>query len=208
MKTQVRQLTVGVLGECSGRVRDAFSSLGHIATSCDLKPSDTEGKHIQGDYMEQDWTSFDILIAFPPCTYLCASGLHWNKRRPDRQVLTDKAIQDFKRLMEMMSQKAIIGWAIENPIGCISTKIKPPTQIIQPWQFGEDAAKSTCLWLSGLPPLTPTHLYPPRIVHGRARWGNQTDSGQNKLGPSETRAIERARTYPGIAKAMAEQWGG
>lgn len=97
--------------------------------------------------------------------------------------------------------------ALENPVGCISTRIRKPTQIIQPYQFGDDASKKTCLWLRNLPPLTPTKYIPPRMVNGKPRWANQTDSGQNKLGPSEDRWKERSRTYQGIADAMATQWG-
>lgn len=96
---------------------------------------------------------------------------------------------------------------IENPISCISSRIRKPDQIIQPWQFGEDASKATCLWLKGLPPLVPTSLVEPRMVEGKPRWGNQTDSGQNKLGPSEDRWKERSRTFQGIANAFADQWG-
>lgn len=97
--------------------------------------------------------------------------------------------------------------ALENPIGCISTRIRKYDQLIQPWQFGHDASKSTCLWLKNLPHLTPTKNVPPRMVNGRPRWGNQTDSGQNKLGPSEDRWKIRSATYQGIAEAMADQWG-
>jgi hypothetical protein len=97
--------------------------------------------------------------------------------------------------------------AVENPVGCISTRIRKPDQIIQPWQFGEDASKATCLWLSGLPKLVPTGHVAPRMVNGKPRWANQTDSGQNKLGPSDDRWKLRSATYPGIANAMATQWG-
>jgi hypothetical protein len=97
--------------------------------------------------------------------------------------------------------------AIENPIGCISTRIRKPDQIIQPYDFGENASKQTCLWLKNLPQLKPTAYYPPRVVNGKKRWGNQTDSGQNKLTPSDDRWAKRSITYQGIADAMAEQWG-
>jgi len=96
--------------------------------------------------------------------------------------------------------------AIENPIGIMSTLFRKPDQIIQPWQFGDDASKATCLWLRGLPLLKPTKIIAPRLVNGRPRWGNQTDSGQNKLPPSTDRATLRSITYPGIAAAMADQW--
>jgi hypothetical protein len=97
--------------------------------------------------------------------------------------------------------------AIENPIGCLSSRWRKPDQIVQPWHYGDDASKATCLWLKNLPPLVATNPYPPRIVNGKKRWGNQTDSGQNKLGPSEDRWKERSRTFPGIANAMAQYWG-
>jgi hypothetical protein len=97
--------------------------------------------------------------------------------------------------------------AIENPIGCISTRIRKPDQIVQPYEYGDDASKATCLWLKNLPLLRPTAYVPPRIVNGKKRWGNQTDSGQNRIGPSEDRHTVRSQTYQGIAAAMAEQWG-
>ena len=156
--------------------------------------------HFQCDVREvldRDW---DLMIAHPPCTYLSVSGLHWNKRRPGRETLTEEAL-DFVRLLMAAPIPRI---CIENPVSCISTRIRKPSQIIQPWQFGEDASKATCLWLKGLPPLIHTKVLP----GGRkARRANQCPSGQNKLGPSPERAAERAKTYPGIAAAMAEQWG-
>jgi hypothetical protein len=188
--------------ECSGRVRDAFIRRGHDAWSCDILPSETPGPHIQDDVRNHLSEGWDMIIAFPDCTYLCSSGLHWNHRRPGRQELTEEAIK-FATMFEGYAGKV----AVENPIGCLSTRYRKPDQIIQPWQFGADASKATCLWLKGLPLLQPTKLVEPRIVNGKKRWGNQCDSGQNKLGPSPERAAERARTYQGIADAMAEQWG-
>jgi len=139
------------------------------------------------------------MVAHPPCTYLASSGLHWNTRRPERAKLTEEAL-GFVRLLLGAEVPRI---ALENPIGCISTRIRKPDQIIQPWQFGHDASKATCLWLVGLPPLRETEVLP----GGRgALRGNQTQSGQNKLGPSPDRWKERSRTYPGIAAAMAAQW--
>jgi hypothetical protein len=140
------------------------------------------------------------MIAHPPCTYLCSSGLHWNSRRPERAQQTAEAL-DFVRLLLNAPVPFI---ALENPIGCISSKIRKPDQIIQPWQFGDDASKATCLWLKGLPPLNPTNV----LLGGKfARRANQTPSGQNNLGPSPDRWKERSKTYPGIADAMANQWG-
>ena len=127
------------------------------------------------------------------------SGLHWNKRRPERATKTEAALAFVQKLMGSPIPK----WALENPIGCISTRIRKPDQIIQPWEYGEDASKATCLWLKGLPLLQPTNILP----GGRkARRANQTPSGQNKLGPSPERAMLRAKTYRGIADAMAVQW--
>lgn len=193
--------------ECSGIVREAFREKGHSAYSCDLKPAeDFSSWHIQCDVREV-YGHFDLVIAHPDCTYLSSSGLHWNKRIPGRQDLTDRAIK-FAMMFERMADKV----CVENPIGCLSTKWRKPDQIIQPYQFGHDASKATCLWLKGLPKLIPTSYVQPRIVKGeslasRLRWSNQTDSGQNRLGPSPQRAADRSRTYQGIANAMAAQWG-
>lgn len=146
---------------------------------------------------------WDLMIAHPPCTYLCSSGLHWNKRVPGRDRRTEEAL-DFVRLLMKAPIPRI---AIENPVGRIGTAIRPADQIIQPWQFGHDASKTTCLWLKGLPPLKPTKVVEPRLVNGKKRWANQTDSGQNRLGPSRDRWKLRSETYVGIAEAMADQWG-
>ena len=195
-------MKVLVACEYSGTVRDAFISRGHEAISCDLLPTDVEGPHYQGDVFDIINDGWDLMIAHPPCTYLCSSGLHWNKRTPGRQEKTDEALEFVRKLLEAPIEKI----ALENPIGCISTKIRKPSQTIQPWQFGHDASKATCLWLKNLPLLTPTQLVAPRIVDGKKRWGNQTDSGQNKLPPSEDRWKIRSETYRGIAEAMADQW--
>lgn len=196
-------MKVLVACEYSGIVRDAFIKRGHFAMSCDLLPTDVPGPHYQGDVfdiIEKDW---DLMIAHPPCTYLCSSGLHWNGRVPGRQEKTDAALEFVRRLLDANIHRI----ALENPIGCISKRIRKPEQIIQPHQFGDDASKATCLWLKNLPNLTPTNNIPPRIVDGKARWANQTDSGQNRLGPSDDRWKERSKTYQGIADAMASQWG-
>jgi len=186
--------------EFSGTVRDAFISMGHEAMSCDLLPSEAPGPHHCGDVIDLLGQGWDLMIAHPPCTYLAVSGLHWNKRRPERAKLTEDAL-DFVRLL---LDAPIPRIALENPIGCISSRIRKPDQIIQPWQFGHDASKATCLWLKGLPLLRHTEVLP----GGReARRANQTASGQNKLPPSADRWKLRSLTYPGIAKAMAEQWG-
>ena len=195
--------------ECSGVVRAAFRARGHDAWSCDLKPAEDDEKwHLQCDVrdaienppMGEPW---DMAIFFPDCTYLCSSGLHRNLKDPARAAKTVAAVEFAKWLLT----RPIDRIALENPIGRLGTAIRKADQIIQPNQFGHDASKATCLWLKGLPKLRPTKHIPPRFVGTRPRWGNQTDSGQNRLGPSPTRAADRARTYPGIADAMAEQWG-
>ena len=188
--------------EYSGAVRDAFIREEHDAMSCDLLPTDVPGPHHQGNVMDIIDQGWDLLIAHPPCTYLCSSGLHWNKRVPGRQEKTENAL----RFVEELLAAPIPMIAIENPIGCISTRIRKADQTIQPYQFGHDASKATCLWLKGLPPLKPTRYVEPRIVNGLKRWGNQTDSGQNRLPPSKDRWKIRSETYAGIAEAMAQQW--
>lgn len=197
-------LRVLVACEYSGAVRDAFRALGHHAVSCDLLPSDAEGPHYQGDVSDILGAGWDMMIAHPPCTYLSVSGMHWTRRGLRDPQLTEDALNFVRLLME-----APIGRiAVENPVSVISSRVRKPDQIIQPWQYGHDASKSTCLWLKGLPLLTPTQIVEPRIVDGRKRWGNQTDSGQNRLGPSDDRWKIRSETFSGIALAMAQQWGG
>jgi hypothetical protein len=172
--------------------------------SCDLLPSDASGPHYQGDIFDVINDGWDLMVAFPPCTYLCSSGLHWNTKRPERAQQTEAALSFVEALLDAPIPRI----ALENPIGCISTRIRKPNQIIQPWQFGDDASKSTCLWLKNLPLLTPTDIIEARIVNGKRRYANQTDSGQNKLPPSDDRWKIRSETYQGIANAMAAQWGG
>jgi len=188
--------------EYSGIVRDAFTAKGHHAVSCDLLPSEKPGLHFQQDVIPLLAENWDLLIAHPSCTYLCSSGLHWNKRVPGRAELTEQAL-DFVRLLLSAPIRRI---AIENPIGRINTAIRSPDQYIQPYEYGHDASKRTGLWLKNLPPLRPTAFVEPRIIDGKPRWANQCDSGQNKLGPSPDRWRERARTYQGWADAMANQW--
>ena len=190
--------------EYSGRVRDAFRAAGHDAWSCDLLPCDADpAYHIQGDVVPLLRQGWDLMVAHPPCTYLCSSGLHWNKRVEGRQAKTEAALDFVRTLLSCPIPRV----AIENPVGCISTRIRKPDQTIQPWQFGHDASKATCLWLKGLPLLRPAAIISPRMVAGRPRWANQTDSGQNRLGPSADRWKIRSETYSGIATAMAQQWG-
>jgi len=189
--------------EYSGQVRDAFIAQGWDAVSCDLLPADNGGPHYQGNVFDIIGEGWDMMIAFPPCTFLCSSGLHWNKRRPERAEKTELALGFVRELLNAPIERI----ALENPVGCISTRIRKYDQAIQPWQFGDDASKKTCLWLKNLPHLVPTDIIKPRIVNGRERWSNQTDTGQNRLGPSADRWKIRSKTYTGIAKAMAEQWG-
>lgn len=212
--------------EYSGRVRRAFAALGHDVLSPDFEPSeDNSPLHYQGDCFDLiNDQHFDLMIAHPPCTYLSVSGMHWTTRGLRDPKLTEDALDFVKRLMGAPIERI----AIENPVSIISSKIRKPDQIVQPYQFGEDASKKTCLWLKGLPALLPTKFVEPRLVccgaevlnrdkYGcpscegdkvaRPRWGNQCDSGQNKLAPSDDRWKERSRTYLGIAEAMAEQWG-
>ena len=196
-------MQIMVACEYSGIVRDAFIEKGHDAISCDLLPTDRKGPHIQADILDLDLSGFDLLIAHPPCTYLCSSGLHWNKKDLSRQIKTNNAI----KFVEFLYYAPVEKIAIENPVGCLSTAIRKPDQYIQPYEYGHDASKKTCLWLKNLPKLNPTEFVNPRIFNGKKRWGNQLDSGQNKLTPSPDRWKLRSTTYTGWAKAMADQWG-
>ncbi len=198
-------MTILVACEYSGVVRDAFLRRGHSAVSCDLLPCESlnSGDHYQCDVRDLLDHSWDLMIAHPPCTYLSVSGMHRTTRGLRDPQLTEDAL-DFVRLLMDADIPRI---AIENPVSVISTRVRKPDQIIQPWQFGHDASKKTCLWLTNLPPLTPTQIIEPRIVNGKKRWANQTDSGQNRLPPSEDRWKIRSATYQGIADAMADQWG-
>ena len=189
--------------ESSGTVRDAFIRAGHDAMSCDMLPTEKTGPHYQGDVRDVLGDGWDLLIGHPPCTYLSVSGMHWTTRGLRDPQLTEDALAFARLLMDA----PIARIAIENPVSIISSRIRKPDQIIQPYQFSHDASKKTCLWLKGLPPLRPTAFVEPRIVDGKPRWANQTDSGQNKLPPSKDRWRMRSKTYQGIADAMAAQWG-
>lgn len=205
----MKQLKVLIACEFSGRVCKAFTDKGHYALSVDLLPTEQNVNHYQGDIFDVLYDGWDLLIAHPPCTYLCSSGLHWNKRTPGRAEKTEAALVFVKRLLDAPIDKI----ALENPIGCISTRIRKYDQTVHPYQFGEDASKNTCLWLKGLPKLQSTKMIDGRVVgenkKGKPiyRWANQCDSGQSNLSPSEDRWKIRSRTYQGIADAMAEQWG-
>lgn len=186
--------------ESSGIVRDSFIAKGHEAISCDLLDTERPGPHIKDDvflHLEDGW---DLGIFHPPCTYLCSSGLHWNKRRPERALKTHQAVLDFFAIVDAPIPKI----AIENPIGCMSTHYRKPDFIIQPWMFGCPESKATCFWTKNLPKLEPTNILPlPECGY----WSNQTPSRQNKLCPSADRWKIRSRTYQGIAIAMSNAWG-
>jgi len=173
--------------EFSGIVREAFKAIGHDAWSCDLLPTEIEGNHLQTDVLtilDQNW---DLMIAHPPCTYIAVSGNRWYHSSPKRK----EALKFVQELLEAPINKI----CLENPVSVISSQIRKPDQIIQPWMFGHGETKKTCLWLKNLPELTPT-----KVVSGREQriW---------RMSPSKDRAKERSRTYIGVAKAMAEQWG-
>lgn len=181
-------MNVLIACEFSGIVRTEFEKLGHNAVSVDYLPSELPGKHIISDIRNHLSNYYDLMIAFPPCRYLCVSGARWFKHR---QIEQEIALEFVQTLMDAPISRI----AIENPIGVISSRIRKPDQIIQPWQFGHGETKATCLWLKNLTNLVPTDIMKerkPRVHYespGVNRWKN------------------RSRTYPGIAKAMAEQWG-
>ena len=183
-------MRVLVACEYSGRVRDAFIKRGHDAMSCDLLPTDAPGPHYQGDVRDILGDGWDLMIAHPPCTHLAVSGArHFAAKKASG--VQDEAL-DFVRLL---LDAPIPRIALENPISIISSRIRKPDQIIQPWQFGHGETKATCLWLKNLTLLRPTN-----IVEGR-------NDRIHKMPPSPNRWKERSRTYEGIAEAMAEQWG-
>ncbi len=186
-----KKLRVLVACEFSGTVRDAFIALGHDAISCDLLPTESTGPHYQGDVRDLLDRPLDLMIAHPPCTHLAVSGARFfaEKIADGRQ----QAALDFVR---MLMNAPIPRIAIENPVSIISSRIRKPDQIIQPWWFGHGETKATCLWLKNLPKLVPT-----QIVSGR-------EPRIHKMAPGPDRWKERSRTYPGIAQAIAAQWGG
>lgn len=198
-------MRVLVACEFSGTVRDAFIEKGHDAWSLDLVATEIEGPHITGDVLEHIDDGWDMMIAHPPCTYLASSGMHWCYKDPTRG---DKVVEAAK-FAEKLLHCSIPKVAIENPIGFLSRWIGKPDQIIQPWQYGHPESKSTCLWLKRLPMLEPTEIIEPPSYRadGKPLWTNMTPTGQNKLGPSPDRWKLRSKTYEGIARAMAEQWG-
>ncbi len=182
-------MNVLVACEYSGTVRDAFIALGHNAWSCDLLPTEKEGPHFQQSVLDVLDLAWDLIIAHPPCTDLSVSGARWwaEKRADGRQ---QAAIEFFRVFTQQPCR-----WAIENPVGCMTREYRRPDQIIQPWWFGHGETKATCLWLNGLPLLQPTNPVPGR------------EQRIHRMSPGPDRWKERSRTYPGVAAAMAAQWG-
>ena len=181
-------MRVLVACEFSGVVRDAFIAAGHDAMSCDLLPAETPGPHHAGDVRDVLDAGWDLMVAHPPCTHLAVSGARWfpGKRAEQRAAL------DFVRVL---LDAPIPRIALENPVSIISSRLGPPDQTIQPWMFGHGEVKATCLWLTNLPPLVPTHVVPGR------------EPRVHRMPPGPDRWRERSRTLPGIAAAMASQWG-
>jgi hypothetical protein len=184
--------------EYSGAARDAFRARGHDALSCDLLPSETPGPHYQGPVQDILGDGWDLMIAHPPCTHLAVSGARWFAGKQAEQA-------EALAFVRLLLAAPIARIALENPVSVISSRIRKPDQVIQPWQFGHEATKTTCLWLKGLPHLTPTN-----IVGKGAR--HVTKSGKSlpqwyNLPPSADRWKIRSATFQGIADAMAEQWG-
>ena len=182
-------MRVLVACEYSGKVRDAFLALGHDAMSCDLLPTDSPGPHYQGDVFDVINDGWDLMIAHPPCTHLAVSGARHFAAKQASGV-QQEALDFVKRLLDAPIERI----ALENPISIISSQIRKPDQIIQPWQFGHGETKATCLWLKNLPLLMPTN-----IVEGR-------EARIHKMPPSKDRWKKRSETYQGIAEAMAQQW--
>ncbi len=183
--------------EFSGRVRDAFRAHGHDAWSCDILPDETDPSQAHHFYTRVEnpmvWSQiWDLVIAFPPCTHLASSGARWFKGKEWEQA---ESLDFVRWLMRFPFATRVPRIAIENPIGVISTRIRKPDQIVQPWMFGHGETKATCLWLENLPKLTPTN-----IVEGR-----QPRVHHESPGPERWK--RRSRTLQGIADAMAEQWG-
>lgn len=196
-----------------GKVRDELRARGHDAWSCDIEESVPPSPyHIRGNIwtlLNNTVSEWDAAIFFPVCTYMCGSGLHHNKNDVARALKTDLAVQDAIKLMDLPIPRIIM----ENPVGILSTMYRKPDVIVQPYMFGDDASKKTCFWMKAVKPLPlpksgwaiPRMVeYPKGSGKYHYRWSNQTDSGQNKLGPSKNRAAERGKTYDGIAKYLAD----
>lgn len=189
--------------ETSGVLSSAIRAYGHHVETFDILPGDLYQFHNICSFENFNFQGFDAAILHPPCTYLASSGLHWNNKIPGRLDKTQAALKLFQQCLDVDCPIVVI----ENPVGAAS-RLRKSDQIIQPWQFGDNASKSTCLWLKGVPKLLSTECLLPEFhcPKGLPRWANQTASGQNKLAPSESRWQLRSKTFPGIAKAITEQW--
>ena len=202
-------MKVLVACEFSGVVRDAFIAKGHEAVSCDIDETIAPGPHIQGNVLEVLDQGWDMMIAHPPCTYLCKSGIHWNKTRPERAEKTKEAGEFALALWNAPIPRI----CIENPVGLLSDIIGYPEQYIQPYDFLSNAKKKTGLWLKNLPCLIPTGYVEPRLVFAKdkktlvPRWKNQGNSGSSVLNSGPSRSKKLSVTYTGVAEAMADQWG-
>lgn len=196
-------MRVLVACEYSGTVRDAFTQLGHEAMSCDILPTDVAGKHYQGNVLDVLEDSWDLMIAHPPCTYLTNAGVTWLHRDPARWALLDDGAAFFKILLNANIPRI----AVENPIMHKYAKERiggiRQSQVVQPWMFGHMEQKATCLWLKGLPLLTPTN----NVKDEMMKLPKNQRERLHYLPPSPTRWKERSKTFDGIAKAMAQQWG-
>ena len=188
--------------EYSGIVRDAFAAKGHDAWSCDILPTESPGNHFQGDVLEHLDKGWDIMIAHPPCTHLAVSGARWFTEGKKPWSLQEDALDFVRKLLNAPIDKI----ALENPVSVISTKIKKPNQIIQPFEYGHDVTKRTCLWLKNLPNLKPTKIVKPDIVLVNGKKMSRMHYESFKL-PSKERSKVRSKFYTGIAEAMADQWG-
>ena len=197
-------MRVLVACEFSGVVRRAFRERGHDAWSCDLLPAeDASPHHYQTDVLTVLDEGWDLMVAHPPCTYLCAMGIWWNAKRPERWVDTALALEFLKSLWAAPVPRV----AVENPVGYLSKQWMPPSQIVHPWQFGHEASKTTCLWLRGLPPLWPTSIKPRGEFYTKKNGARMAKWSHKASGTTKDRARIASRTFPGIAAAMAEQWG-
>lgn len=181
-------MKVLVACEFSGIVRDAFIAKGHDAISCDFLITEKEGPHYCGDVKDIINEGFDLMVCHPPCTHLAVSGARWFKEKQHQQ-------KEALEFVQFLLDSSIPKIALENPISIISSKIRKPDQIIQPWQFGHGETKATCLWLKNLPNLIPTNIV------------RERESRIHKMAPGPERWKNRSRTYQGIADAMADQWG-
>jgi len=195
-------MKVLVACEYSGIVRDAFAAKGHDAWSCDILPTENPGNHYQGDVLEHLDKGWDLMIAHPPCTHLAVSGARWFTEGKKPWSLQEDALNFVRKLLDAPIDKI----ALENPVSVISTKIRKPNQIIQPFEFGHDVSKKTCLWLKNLPNLKPTKIVKPDIVLVNGKKMSRMHYESFKL-PSKERSKVRSKFYTGIAEAMADQWG-